>query len=256
FNTISGNSLNNNNNIGAGEGYGLIIATATCIENVVASNNWNGNDIDIHDIGVGTTVEYYVQNVDELQDAINSIGSGAGIININSSFNVSATIVIDANGSYLIEGEGDNTVLTTVGDIKCFDIDIARQVVLRNFKVNASSLTTVAKEIIDVNENNNNLIVFDNVSITGDGTHGYGIELNSNNCRINNCNIDNVSIGVNVLGNDNTVQGNAISSCNTYGIQIKGVKNSLYDNESDSNAVGIYLDTGDYNQIDGIMWKA
>lgn len=251
FNTITGNSLNNNNNIGAGDGYGLLIATATCEENVVASNNWNGNNIDVMDIGVGTTVEYYVQNVDELQDAINSIGSGAGIININSSFNVNATIVIDKNGSYLIEGEGDNTVLTTVGDIKCFNIDIARQVVLKNFKVDASSLTTVAKEIIDVNENNNNLIVFDNVSITGDGTHGYGIELNSNNCRINNCNIDNVSIGINILSTDNMLQGNKIYSCNNYGIQVKGNKNSLYDNESDNNSVGIYLDTADYNQING-----
>ena len=249
FNTISGNSLNNNNNIGAGTGYGIIIATATCEENVVASNNYNGNDIDIHDVGVGTEVKYYVQNVDELQDAINSIGSGAGVIQINSSFNVSATIIIDGNGSYLIEGEGDNTVLTTVGDIKCFDVDIARQVVFKNFKIDASSLITATREIIDVNENNNNLIVFDNVSITGDGTNGYGIELNSNNCRIKNCTIDTVNIGLNILSTDNIIEGNNINTNASYGILIGGNYNIISTNICNSNVMGIYVNGVDYNSI-------
>ena len=250
FNTISGNSLNNNNNIGAGEGYGLIIATATCDENVVAANNYNGNDIDIHDIGVGTTVKYYVQNVDELQDAITSIGSKSGIIVINSSFNVSVTIIIDGNGSYLIEGEGDNTVLTTVGDIKCFNIDIARQVVFKNFKINASSLTTATREIIDVNENNNNLVIIDNIAITGDGSNGHGIEVNSENVQIVNCNINNVNHGIYVYGDKNTISNNTIVDCLFSGIYLNTANLcELSSNYINNIPYAIYLITSTYNAI-------
>ncbi|MEE9378843.1 MAG: NosD domain-containing protein [Candidatus Lokiarchaeia archaeon] len=256
YNTITGNSSNNNNNTGVGGAYGIVINTATCEENIIASNNCNGNDIDYKDSGARTTVEYYVQNVDELQDAINSIGSKAGIINIKSSFTVNATIVIDGNGSYLIEGEGDNTVLTTVGDIKCFDIDIARQVVFKNFKIDASSLTTATKEIIDVNENNNNLIIFDNVSITGDGSNGIGIELNSNNCRINNCNIENVNIGVNILSMDNMLQGNKSLNCNTYGIKVGANNNMLNTNTCSSNVIGIYINSANNSLIIGNYYES
>lgn len=249
FNTISGNSLNNNNNIGAGDGFGLIIATATCEENVVASNNWNGNDIDVHDRGVGTTVEYYVQDYIELQDAINSIGSGAGTINLDASFTVSATIIMDGNGSYIIQGEGSNTTLTTIGDISCFNIDTARSVILRNFMIDATSLTTATREIIDVNEDSDNIIILDNVIITGDGVNGYGIELNSANCRIENCTVDNVNIGINVLSNSNIINGNNANNCASYGIQIGADYNNITSNICNSNLTGIYVLNGTGNNI-------
>ncbi|KKN90787.1 hypothetical protein LCGC14_0223700 [marine sediment metagenome] len=254
FNTITANSINNNNNSGAGTAYGIYIATADCDENVVASNNANGNDVDYQDSGTSTTVIYYVQNSDELQDAIDSIGSSAGTIYINSSFTVSTTIDIDGGGSYLIEGEGSNTVLTTGIDIKCLNVDLARQCILRNFRIDASAYTAagVALEIIDVNENNNDLVILDNVSITGDGTNGYGIELNSNNCRIENCEIDNISIGINILSTNNIISGNNVNNCNTYGIQISSANtNNVTTNIVDSNTTGIYLSSSDYVLVSG-----
>ncbi|KKM98767.1 hypothetical protein LCGC14_1154630, partial [marine sediment metagenome] len=254
YNTITGNSVNNNNNTGIGTGYGIYIATATCDENVIAANNVNGNDVDYQDSGTSTTVIYYVQNTDELQDAIDSIGSSAGIININSSFTVSTTIDIDGGGSYLIEGEGSNTVLTIAADITCFNIDTSRQCTLRNFKINASAYTAggATQEIIDVNEDNNDLVILDNVAITGDGTNGYGIELNSNNCRIKNCEIDNINIGINVLSTNNIISGNNVNNCNTYGIQISSANtNNITTNIVDSNTTGIYISSSDYIILNG-----
>jgi len=249
FNTISGNSLNNNNNIGAGTGYGIIIALNTCNENVVASNNANGNDVDFMDSGTATTITYFVQDAVELQDAIDSIGTKSGIINIEGSFTVSATIIMDGNGSYIIQGEGSNTTLTTIGDISCFNIDTARSVILRNFMIDATSLTTATREIIDVNEDADNIIILDNVIITGDGTNGYGIELNSANCRIENCVIDNINIGINVLSDFNIIKGNNANNCASYGIQVSADYNNITSNICNSNLTGIYVLNGTGNSI-------
>ncbi len=249
FNTITGNSLNNNNNIGVGTSYGIIIALDTCNENIVASNNANGNDVDFMDAGTATTITYYVQDAVELQDAIDSIGTKAGIINLEGSFTVSATILIDGNGSYIIRGAGSNSTLTTIGDISCFNIDTARSVLLQNFMIDASSLTTATREIIDVNEDADNIIILDNVIITGDGMNGYGIELNSDNCRIENCTIDSINIGINVLSNSNIINGNNANSCASYGIQIGADYNNITSNICNSNLTGIYVLNGTGNTI-------
>ena len=56
FNTISANSVNDNNNIGAGTSYGVYIANANCNENVVALNNINGNDVNWLNNGTETVL--------------------------------------------------------------------------------------------------------------------------------------------------------------------------------------------------------
>ncbi|KKL75070.1 hypothetical protein LCGC14_2058570, partial [marine sediment metagenome] len=144
-----------------------------------------------------------------------------------------------------------STIIDPNGDTKIFNITNIGRLVLEDFKINIADFTTATLECIDVSEANDNLVIINNITIVGDGTNGYGIEVNSDNCKIEGCNISSVNIGINVLGNDNTIQENAISSCNSYGIQVKGNNNSLYDNESDGNSVGIYFDTADYNQING-----
>jgi len=123
YNTISANSLNNNNNLGIGNGYGVLINAATCNENVVSSNNANGNDIDYEDEGTGTEIIYHVQTTDEIQDAIDSIGSGTGTVIITSgSISITSTIDIDGGGFYTIKGQGKNTSLIPTTNNHVFSI--------------------------------------------------------------------------------------------------------------------------------------
>ncbi|KKM82981.1 hypothetical protein LCGC14_1314000, partial [marine sediment metagenome] len=200
-----------------------------------------------------------VKGSDSIQTAIDKvIYMGGGIVEIQSGTfndtNDAFPLNINDGGNNLslkIVGIGVSTIIDPNGDTKIFNITNIGRLVLEDFKINIADFTTATLECIDVSEANDNLVIINNITIVGDGTNGYGIEVNSDNCKIEGCNISSVNIGINVLGNDSTVQENAVSSCNSYGIQIKGDNNSLYDNESDGNSVGIFFDTADYNQING-----
>jgi len=252
YNTITANSVNNNNNTGIGTGYGIYIAAATCNNNVVASNNANGNDIDFMDAGTATTKEYYVQNSIDLQDAIDSIGSKAGVINIDASFTVATTIDIDGGGSYIIQGEGSNSTLTLDVNITCFNITDARQVILQNFKIDATAYTGagMTQEIIDVSEAADNLVIIDNVTITGDGTNGYGIEANSNNVQIKNCNIDLIDIGISLNGDNCLSTENIIGNCDEYGMDITGDYCLVSHNTINACRQGMQLNAANYCNVD------
>lgn len=252
FNTLSANSSNNNNNTGIGIGHGIYIAAATCNENIIASNNANGNDIDFMDAGTATTIEYYVQDSFELQDAIDSIGDKAGVVNIDASFAVATTIDIDGGGSYIIQGEGSNSTLTLGENITCFNITDARQVILKNFKIDATAYTAfgVTQEIIDVSEAADNLVIIDNVTITGDGFNGYGIEANSNNVQIKNCNIDLVDIGIYLNGDNCLASENIIDSCPEYGMDITGDYCLVSHNNINGCQQGMQLNGANYCNID------
>lgn len=246
FNTISGNSLNNNNNIGiGGTGYGLIIATNTCEENVVAANNANGNDIDWKDAGLRTTIKYYVQTEEELQDAIDSIGTGAGTIVITIGvLTLSATINVDGGGFYIIEGEGEGTVIDCGADRTAFNITSAvAGTTLRNFKIDANNLTSLLKEIINVNEGSNNKIVCENLTITGDGLHGLGVFLNSDNCLVTNCFFEQIKAGVFMSNSANNIIAENICQNNDNGINnYFGSDCIITGNVCSNNTIGIFND--------------
>jgi len=198
YNIISGNTMYGNVNAGAGTAYGIYIHHADCDFNSIVNNNYSGNDINWKDVGTNTEIEYRCNTGQEIQDAINSIAAKAGVIKIVGSFNVDAAINVNLGGDYIIEGEGAGTVLTTVGDITCINITSARSCLLQNFKIDASSLTTLGREIIDITEAADNMVIINNVEIIGDGTNGYGVEINSDNCRINNCNFTDISRGISI----------------------------------------------------------
>ena len=196
---------------------------------------------------------YSVESESELQEAIDTIGTGSGTIFIEAgNHTISTTIDIDNNGSLVIYGHGDNTKLTTVGNISCFNITSARSVLFQNFKIDASSLTTATKEIIDITEASDNPVVIERITITGDGTNGYGIELNSENCTVKNCKIDGVSRGIHVLANENIIEKNIVESCNGSGIFLTSDYNTISNNITKSNEDGIHLQTGaEHNTITG-----
>lgn len=252
YNTISGNTCNNNNNGGAGKGYGIYIANADCNNNKVQGNTVIGNDICILDIGTDTDIIYYPTTAAEIQEAIDSIDTKSGVIHLGAAtYTLVATIDVDQAGSYIIEGEGDKTVIDCAGDRTAFNITSATSCVLRDFKIDATDLTTATTEIINVNEGSDNPVHIDNITIVGDGTNGYGIELNSDKCWIINCIINNVNIAINTINaNQFIISGNYCYS-NATGIGVSGgsyniiALNRFYLNTS----YGIYISAMSYCEV-------
>ena len=244
FNTISANSSNNNNNIGAGDAYGIIIAAVTCDENVIVANNANGNDIDWKDAGTRTVIKYYVQDEEELQDAIDSIETRAGTIIItNGTLSITATINVDGGGDYVITGEGVGSVLETVGDITCFNVTSAKSCVLKDFKIDATSLTALLKEIINIDEGSDNKIICENLVITGDGTHGLGVSLSSNNCLVTNCFFEKIKAGVFTSNSaNNIISENICKNCDNGINNYFGSDCIITGNVCSNNTIGIFND--------------
>jgi len=200
----------------------------------------------------GAPDTYYCNTEADINAAITAIGAGAGTIILESgTITLTAAITINIAGSVIIQGMGDLTVIDINGDYKTFDITGCAFCILRDFKIDATDLTTAAMEIIDITEAAGNKVVIDNITIIGDGTNGYGVEVNSNECTVKNCYIKSVGIGIRVLSNLNTIDGNNCNTNNLYGISLDTsnyttvVGNTCYDNDS-----GIYLyNNSKYNNI-------
>ena len=240
FNTISGNSLNNNNNAGAGDGFGLVISTVTCEENVVASNNANGNDNNWKDVGSRTVIKYYVQTGEELQDAIDSIGTGAGTVIINNgTLTLTATITILGGGDYIIEGEGVGSVIDCGGNRTAFNITNANSCVIRNLKIDADDHTANFTDSITVNEGSDNHVVIEHVSVVNPNgaKYGRGVHIMSDNCVVQNCTINKTYIGIQVDGIHNLVLNNNITATGNSGISVLGDDNEIIGNDCNNNDI-------------------
>ncbi len=280
YSTITGNTVNNNNNAGAGTGYGIYIASGS--ENVIAANNANGNDIDFYDGGVGTQIIYYVQNADELQDAIDSIGAKAGTIHMTTgTITLSATINVDGGGTYIIEGEGGGSIVDNGGDRSAFYVtNAASGTTFKNFKIDGSAITLNDPDCsgIQIEEVNDNIIIVDNVTGVGDTVNkkGYGIHVSSNNVIIQNCNFSYFYRGFaifsaycfvqtnHISNNDRsgfylggtstyaTVGGNISENNDMYGITAQGDKHTIINNICYGNTLnGMRFYASDYNTVSG-----
>jgi len=222
---------------------------------------------------------WFVSTPAELQTAIDTIGANAGLIILQSgTFNLAGTpIDIDQGGSYVIQGQGNATIIDCGGDNKAFNISSCTSCILRDFKIDANDLTTTSTEVITVNESSDNPVVFDNVFITGDGSNGIAIRLSSDNCNITNCRIDSLDQGILVWGGNETIIannkiesdngiylydshrniiiGNYVYDCSARGILLGGGTNSGYNtvvgNSCYNNATGIYINSADNNNING-----
>lgn len=222
---------------------------------------------------------YYCSTEAEINQAITDIGSEQGIIQLyNGTITLTAPIAINGGGSYIIQGQGDNSVIDINGDWRCFDITSATSLVLKDFKIDATDLSTSTKEVIYVDESSDNPILIDNVTIVGDGTNGYLITLVSDDVIVRNCNLSNGKYGILMGGGIKLIiVDNHISSCTDYGIgdpgsggeyhkisgnicysnTIAGIKLNgndyctISNNVCYSNGVGIYLTSSHYNTISG-----
>ncbi|KKK86224.1 hypothetical protein LCGC14_2765380, partial [marine sediment metagenome] len=271
-NNIIGNTSLNNNNAGAGTGYGIYIGNANCDNNIVDANNISGNDVKWKDIGTNSEFEYICHSASNIQDAIDSIAAKGGTIKIVlGTTTLTGTININGGGDYTIMGEGVGSIIAIGGDWIGFDISDAKSCTLKNFKIDTSgSVIDLNREIIKVIEAADNPITIQNLTIIGDGTNGWGIYIDSDNCLVDNCTINNVETaiyfdtnsgdciasdnrvsscdyGMIIRGTNDVVAGNTVNSNGTSGIQIMSAYNSINGNTCNGNAIGIYAQSGNGN---------
>lgn len=226
----------------------------------------------------GVADTYYCDTQADIVAALTAIGAGAGTIILESgTIQLTSAITINIAGSVIIQGMGDLTVIDINGDYKCFDITGSASCILRDFKIDATDLTTVAREIIDITEGSDNKVIIDNITIVGDGTNGYGVFIDSDNCIVRDCDINNLDCGIRISfagdkciiennmcynnanagiyindGNINTVKGN-ICYNNNNGIFISAIIEGIFEGNIcyDNTINGIYIQGSSFNTITG-----
>lgn len=119
----------------------------------------------INTVNINVIAETYdVGTEGELTTALSAIGSGKGIIYLTDYITLTSVITLSGGGSYVIKGMGDNTGFDTGGDWKTFYITSAESVVLKDFKIDATDVSTSTNYTIDINESSDNPILIDNIS--------------------------------------------------------------------------------------------
>jgi len=189
---------------------------------------------------------YYCSTGSELQNAIDTIGSGTGRIFITDDITLNATIDVDGGGNYNIQGAGAFTV-DCGGDRQAFYITDAGSCILRDFKINASLLTT-DQEIIHITEGNNNSVYIQNIQILGDNEGiGVGIYIQSENVWIQNCYIFGLRDGINSIGGYAHISENTIEYCSFIAIWIipNGHNGIIESNYLYYNYIGIAVESDD-----------
>lgn len=176
-NVIIGNSILDNNNSGVGNGYGIYIKDSDGDRNTVQGNQVSGNDIQYLDNGINTDIIYRCSSNTEIQDAIDSIASKSGLIKIlSANISITSTLIINNVSAIItIEGNGFDTILTLGGDYPFITISAAKQVIIKQIKIDATALSTTTTRIINFAANDVEDILIDTVQIVGDGTNGIGI---------------------------------------------------------------------------------
>jgi len=198
---------------------------------------------------VNNTVYLFSAIGSDLQKAIDYLGNKGGTIVLPAeTILLSATINLDGNGSYVIRGKGNNTIIDIGANRTAFSITNAKSCKLENFAIDMIDATDQSAYGIEITEANDNPIWIENITIYGDGTNGRGITINSDKVSVRNCYIydlggyyivingnDQSSVLDNILidctneaiyiGNGSTrcvVNGNIIISPANYGIRFYG----------------------------------
>jgi len=212
--------------------------------------DWNGNSIDnINDIDNNI---YYCSTETDINNALTAIGSNGGTIIIESgSISLTGTINISGGGSYLIIGQGFDTIIDCNGNRTAFNITSAASCILRDFKILCDDITDTTGAII-INEGSDNKVVVDNVAVdgTGNGEDAYAIILTSDNNIVKNCIILEVRRALEITGNNNIIDkchiynidapnGTAdVDGTDCYAINISGSDNKITNNIIESIEAG------------------
>ena len=161
----------------------------------IATNNQNQDEVVVYVQNVeDLTNVYYCSSHSEIEDALDTIGSGNGIITITENITLSSQININGGGTYIIQGAGLVTLDRNAND-ETFYITNVQSLTLKYLIIDTSDITSSSISGIYVNEGNDNHVCIENVQIGGGG-NGQGIYIESENVRIENCIINNLYKGI------------------------------------------------------------
>jgi len=238
YNIVSSNSITNNNNAGIGSTYGVYIANANCGNTVVSDNVVTGNDATYLDSGTQTDIIYFCSTITDITDAITSIGANKGQIIIgNGTFTLTSNINIAGGGTYIIEGQGDATILHS-DDFIAFNITSAIYCSIKNLKIDATGCTTATRGIVTISSTG---VYLDNVTIVGGSTKGRDIYVSSNYATIKNCALSEALYGIYIDGADYTkITDNRISAMDTAGINLEASSTDSSINNNNITDCGTY----------------
>ena len=215
-NLIIGNLVQGLKITSGGTGTGITVLSTSQNTSIIA-NSIYGNDINLNDMGINTFLEannfneetdvFYCETGDQVQDALDTIGTGSGEIVITEDFTLSTTIQIDGGGDYIIRSTGQH-IIDCGGDRDAFNITSAQSCLIKDLKIDASDYTfTSSYSILTISEENNHNIYLENLDIFGDSDYfGYGIDIYSDNVIVMNCHVSNLYRGIYVrLNSKNTI---------------------------------------------------
>lgn len=215
---------------------------------------------------------YYCNSAAEVQQALDSIGTGSGKIILTESITLNSKINISGGGSYVIQGQGGGTIINCSGNWNAFDITNATSCIIKDLKIDSSDVGEYTA-IININEINDNPVYIEKIQIIGDSDlYGYGIHIDSGNVWVSDCYIsevyqgiyqtfsggiahiyDNIILdwginGIEIRGDNNHISGNSLETGIEYGIRIFGSFNMVTDNIIRDSYMGILI-FGDSNTI-------
>lgn len=140
---------------------------------------------------------YYCNTEADITAALTAIGANGGTIIIGSGIiTLTSPIAIDGGGNYIIKGHGNISVIDCDGNRNAFNITAAESCVLRDFKIDASDVSS--SKAISINEGSDNPVLIDNNYIIG--MTGTNIEVTSNNVTVKNCILEDGHYGINNSG--------------------------------------------------------
>ena len=225
----------------------------------------------IHGIDGINAPGYYCDSAAEVQQALDSIGTGSGKIILTESITLNSKINISGGGSYVIQGQGGSTIINC-SNWNAFDITNATSCIIKDLKIDSSDIG-YSTAIININETNDNPVYIEKIQVIGDSDrYGYGTRIGSGNVWIINCFISEVNTGIyqtsnlgiahiydntirdylidgmHIEGDNNHISGNSIEIGINYGMRIYGSHNMVTDNLIRDSQFGIII-FGDSNTI-------
>jgi len=195
-------------------------------------------------------IEYPVSSEKEINEALDAIGTGYGIITITNTITLNGTITIDSGGNYIIQGAG--AIIKCASNQRAIYITNSTSLTIQNIKIDATALTELSLNIIQIEEANDNHIYVKNVQIFGDDNiMGFGISINSDNVWVSECYFYKVRTGIwQSTGEKAHISDNIIDDCSEFGIRLEGSNNFIDGNLITYVFIGIFADyNAHYNSI-------
>lgn len=208
----------------------------------------DGDDGDDGAIGQkGDEEFYYCSSEIQVQNAIDTIGGGSGIIMLTDHITLSGTIDVDGGGSYIIQGFGLITVECPV-DMIAFDITNAQSCIIRDIVIDASKITN-GIPTIRLFESNDNPILIDNIRIFGGIADG--IQIASDNAIVRNSYFEDLGKSIEIYSKYVTLYDNTMINSTYQGIFMDVVSSGcvIYNNYIEGGQYGIQLEPSHYNII-------